>query len=333
MRISERILSTALFSVGLGLATAYAFDGTTTPGNVAPGVGIEVVPRASAPGYTTQSLAPNLAAPGGVAPRMAAPVAVGPGVGAAALVAPGLGALGTPDLHTPLSSFQAFQSGAKALRDGDTKAGLSALEYAATNGHLIAAWKLGRMYADGDGVKQNNLRAFEYFRSIADGHADESADTTQAPFVANAFVALGIYYLDGIPNSDVKPDADRAREMFSYAAIYFGDRDAQYNLGRLYLDGNGGFKDPKQAVRWLLVAARKGQYQAQAVLGSMLFKGDYVPRQGPRGLMWLTLARDAATPRESWITDLYAAAVKQASEDERAIAMVYLERWLKTHRD
>jgi uncharacterized protein len=65
----------------------------------------------------------------------------------------------------------------------------------------------------------------------------------------------------------------------------------------------------------------------------MLFRGDYVTRQAPRGLMWLTLARDAATPRETWITDLYAAAVKQASEDERAIALVYLERWLKTHRD
>jgi len=335
MRISERILSTALFGVGLGLATAYAFDGTTTPSDMAPAVGIEVAPRPSAPGgYTTQSLAsPGLAAPGTAAPRLAAPVAVGPGVGAPAMMAPGRGALGAPDLHSPLSSFQAFQSGAKALRDGDTKAGLSALEYAATNGHLIAAWKLGRMYADGDGVKQNNLRAFEYFRTVADGHADEAADTTQAPFVANAFVALGLYYLDGIPNSDVKPDADRAREMFSYAAIYFGDRDAQYNLGRMYLDGNGGFKDPKQAVRWLLVAARKGQYQAQAVLGAMLFKGDYVARQGPRGLMWLTLARDAATPRETWITDLYAAAVKQASEDERAIALVYLERWLKTHRD
>jgi len=305
MRISERVLSTVLFGVGLGLATAYAFDGTRTPGDIAPAVGIEVAPRGSA--------APGLAVP--------------------ALAVPGLGALGTPDLHIPLTSFQAFQSGTRALRAGDTKAGLSALEYAAANGHLIAAWKLGRIYADGDGVKQNELRAFEYFRAIADAHADEAADAPQAPFIANAFVALGTYYLDGIPNSTVKPDADRAREMFSYAAIYFGDRDAQYNLGRMYLDGSGGLKEPKQAVRWLLVAARKGQYQAQAVLGAMLLKGEYMPRQVPRGLMWLTLARDAATPGETWITDLYAAALKQASEDERAIALVYLEQWLKTRRD
>jgi TPR repeat protein len=297
MRISERILSTVLFGAGLGLATAYAFDGTRSPSDIAPAVGIEMVPRSGATA----------------------------GIGA--------GALRTPEAPHPLTSFQAFQSGTRALRAGDTQAGLSALEYAAANGQPMAAWKLGRMYADGDGVKQSDLRAFEYFRGIADAHAEEVPGTAQARFVANAFVALGSYYLDGIPNSDVKADADRAREMFAYAASYFGDPDAQYQLGRMYLDGQGGLKEPKQAARWLSLAARKGQYQAQAVLGAMLFKGEYLPRQGPRGLMWLTLARDAASPREAWITDLYAAALKQASEDERAVALVYLERWLKGRRD
>jgi uncharacterized protein len=330
MRTSRRFLSLALFGAGLGLATAYAFDGSRTPGDVSPAVGVEIGPRSNTASGLGGSgpTRPTLGATGVAVPGLVAPALAAPNLGA-----PGLGGLATPDLGSPLSSFQAFRSGTQALRDGNTKAGLAALEYAAANGHLIAAWKLGRIYADGEGVKHDDLRAFGYFRAIADAHADEVADTAQAPFVANAFVQLGIYYLDGIANSPVKPDADRAREMFSYAAIYLGDRDAQYNLGRMYLDGAGGFKDPKQAVRWLLVAARKGQYQAQAVLGAMLFKGENVPRQAPRGLMWLTLARDAAPPRDAWINDLYSAAVKQASEDERAVALVYLERWLNTRRD
>jgi hypothetical protein len=296
MRISERLLSVAVFGVGLGLASAFAFDGTRTPGDVAPAVGLDIVPRAGATA----------------------------GIDGGALRAPS---------QAPLSSFQAFQSGARALRAGDTKAGLSALEYAAANGHPAATWKLGRMYADGDGVERSDLRAFEYFRAIADAHADELPGTSQARFVANAFVALGNYYLDGIPGSAVKADADRAREMYAYAASYFGDPDAQYHLGRMYLDGNGGMREPKQAARWLLLAANKGQYQAQAVFGAMLFKGEYVPRQAPRGLMWLTLARDAAPPRESWIAELHAAALKQATADERAIALVYLERWLNRRSD
>src|SRR5262249_5819688 len=136
--------------------------------------------------------------------------------------------------------------------------------------------------------------------------------------------------LTGIPNSNIKPDAVRALEMVSYAASYFGDPDAQFRLGRMYLDGQGTAKDPKQAVRWLFAAASKGQYQAQAVFGALLFKGQgqYVPRDAPRGLMWLTLARDAASPKETWITDQYNAAMKQATEDERAAAAVHVEQWV-----
>ncbi len=57
-------------------------------------------------------------------------------------------------------------------------------------------------------------------------------------------MALGHYYLKGIPNSTVAPDAERARDMFAYAASYFGDADAQYELGRLYLEGSPS--DPRR---------------------------------------------------------------------------------------
>jgi TPR repeat protein len=242
------------------------------------------------------------------------------------------------DLQSPpaslrnLTPFEAFRNGARALRAGDVKRGVVALEYAATSGHPIAQWKLGRMYAEGDGVKQDDLRAFEYFREIADAHADESPRTTRARFVSNAFVALGLYYLDGIPKSPVKADPDRAREMFTYAASYFGDPDAQYHLGRMYLEGHGGVKDPRQAARWLQLAANKGQHQAQALLGILLFKGEAVARQAARGLMWLTLARDAATADETWIADLHSSAFKQASDAERATALAYIESWIRGGR-
>ena len=288
----------------LGVAApAYAFDGTTTNGAVSPAVSVDVVPRGA---VSSSALGAPLAGPALSAPGVAAP---------------------------KLTAVEAFRSGAQALRAGDTKSGVTALEYAAANGHAIAQWKLGRMYAEGDGVGRDDMRAFEYFRGIADAHADDNPGTPQARFVANAFVALGSYYLDGIPNSPVKADPDRAREMFAYAASYFGDPDAQFNLGRLYLDGNGTAKEPKLAARWLGLAANKGQYQAQAMLGAMLFKGDLIPRQAARGLMWLTLASDAAQPSDKWIKDLYDAAFKQATDDERSLALVYLERRLQGRGD
>lgn len=210
---------------------------------------------------------------------------------------------------------------------------LTALQYAAEGGHPIAQWRLGRMYADGDGVTQDDQRAFEYFSRIANAHAEDSPSAPQAAVVANAFVALGRYYLQGIPNSQIKRDAERAREMFSYAASYFGNADAQYDLARLYLKGIGAPHDVKYGARWLGLAAQKGQHEAQAMLGKMLFTGDQLPRQAARGLMWLTLARDAAQPDETWITESYNKAISKASEDDRAMALQMLEHWVQGRRD
>ncbi len=230
---------------------------------------------------------------------------------------------------TPL---EAFRSGAASLKAGENDKALSSLQYAADQGYAIAQWKLGRMYAAGDGVPRNELRAFQYFSRIANTHADEAPYLPQARFVANAFVQLGHYYLEGIPNTDVSADPNRAREMYSYAASYFGDPDAQYALARLYLDGKGGVKDPRQALRWLHLAANKGQGRAQALLGHLIFKGDVVPRQAARGLMWLTLAREGAAS-EKWVVEMYDAAFKQATDRERQMAVLYLENYMKGRRD
>jgi uncharacterized protein len=190
---------------------------------------------------------------------------------------------------------------------------------------------MGRMYAAGDGVARDDKRAFVYFSQIANTHPEEPPGTAEARIVANAFVALGNYYLTGIPNSTVLPNAVRAREMFAYAASYFGDADAQYQLGRLYLEGTPS--EPHQAARWFQLAATKGDCRAEAALGDMLFQGKRIPRQAARGLMWLTLSKDCAGPEETWIKPLVDGAFHRASDDDRALALVYLEDWLKGRRD
>ncbi len=230
-----------------------------------------------------------------------------------------------------LSPTDGLRGGAHAPDAEAKSSALTALQYAAEQGQPVAQWKLGRMYADGDGVPRDDLRAFNYFSEIANTHPDEAPGTAQARFVANAFVALGHSYLNGIPNSQIAADPDRAREMFDYAASYFGDADAQYELGRLYL--NGTPSDPHQAARWFLLAATKGHCRAEVALGDMLFQGQTVPRQAARGLMWLTLGKDCAGSDESWIKPLYDSDFQRASDDERAMALVYLEGWLKGRRD
>jgi TPR repeat protein len=303
MRTSNVIMSMSLLGLALGLSPAASFDGTRTPEAAIVAVPLTGPASNPAPG-------PDI---GRATPLAAVPVA--------------------PLNSRPATPFESFRSGTQALRAGNTERAVNELEYAADQGVPAAQWKLGRMYADGDGVPKNALRAFEYFSRLTKAHGDDVPGTPQARFVANAFVSLGQYYLEGIPNSAVKPDADRAREMYWYAASYFADPDAQYNLRRLYLDRNAGVRDPRQAAKWLGLAARKGRYQAQALLGAMLFKGDDVSRQAALGLFWLTLAKDGAGPDETWIAETYSGAFAQATDGERTMAYRYLENWLRGRRE
>ncbi len=285
-------------------------------------------------------------------------------LGAAPVAGPGFAFDGAPvnpkDAALPVVSQPSAQANAQALGGGlggplggglgasglkkaippatataaSTTTSLTSLQYAAEDGHPVAQWRLGRMYAAGDGVTQDDLRAFEYFSRIANAHAEDSPSAPQAAIVANAFVALGRYYLDGIPNSKVKADKERAREMFSYAASYFGNADAQYDLARLYLKTpDASREDFRYGARWLGLAAQKGQHQAQALLGQMLFNGDRLPPQRARGLMWLTLARDSAAADEAWIKESYNRAITKASEDDRAMALQMLEHWVQGRKD
>jgi TPR repeat protein len=309
MRISRLITGLALLGVAVGLSPAISFDGTR-----APDAGTVPLPEnlpSSAVGTTSLGNAtPLVAVPASPVVPLALP----------------------PRAAMPPTPLEALRSGTQALRQGKTEQALMELEYAAEQGVPGAIWKLGRMYADGDGVDLNKARAYDYFRRLTAMHGDDSTGTPNARYLANAFVTLGLYHLEGIPGT-LKANPNVAREMFRYAAAYFADPEAQYQLGRLYLLGKGASKDAIQAARWLRLSANKGDHRAQALLGSMLFKGEEVSRQAALGLFWLIVAKDGAKPDETWITDMYASALAQADDAERAMARKYLEDWLKSRRE
>src|ERR1700691_6267662 len=75
---------------------------------------------------------------------------------------------------TPLlAPADALHAPTAAPETADRSKNLTALEYAADQGHLAAQWKMGRMYAAGDGVARDDKRAFVYFRQIANTHPEE----------------------------------------------------------------------------------------------------------------------------------------------------------------
>jgi TPR repeat protein len=232
------------------------------------------------------------------------------------------------------SAREALRNGMRDYNAGDKLGAAQALEYAAGQGHTLALWKLGRMYADGDGVEHDDLKAFEYFSKLADQNADESPDSPNAMVVSSAFVALGGYFLDGIKGTYVMANPGRAVEMFSYAASYFSDPNAQYNLARLYLEGTGVSKDARRAARWFNLAAEKGHPASQALLGHLLITGQGVPRQRAKGLMWLTLAREASADsvKDQWIETFYEEAFAASGESDRKLALILLEQYIQSRR-
>jgi TPR repeat protein len=187
-----------------------------------------------------------------------------------------------------------------------------------------AWWKLGRMYAE----RGDDARAFGIFLQLVDSYRDNPGSVPPA-VAANSHVQLGLYYLKGIPGT-LPADRDVAHRLLEYAASFFGDAEAQYELGRLLLAGPR--KNVVQAARWLQAAAKKNHRPAQALLGSVLLRGEGIARQPGLGLFFLMLANDGEDPPEPWIKDLYASALAQATEKDRVAAYRHLEEWLKDPR-
>lgn len=235
---------------------------------------------------------------------------------------------GPPPKGTLFKSVgEAIREGIRGLKQGDPGSAVEPLTFAAREGNVAAQWKLGRMYAIGEGVRRDDYKAYQNFSQIVNLRADEAPGSSQAHVVAQAFVALGMYHLNGIPNTRVKRDPSRAQEMFHYAAAYYNSAEAQYQLGKMISEGVLGKPDPQQAARWYNLAAEQGHHLAQARLGNMLFNGEGVPRQAPRGLMWVMAAKQQAEPtRDAWVLEVADVCAGKASEDERRLAEAMLSK-------
>lgn len=107
-----------------------------------------------------------------------------------------------------------------------------------------------------------------------------------------------------------------------HAATYFGNADAQYRVGELYLNSPDS-ANPLQGARWLSLAAHKGHVPAQARLGDLLFNGAGIRAQPAEGLMWLTIAHDraAGTSDEKWINELLTRDMSVATPKQREAAI------------
>ena len=185
-----------------------------------------------------------------------------------------------------------FQFGFSAYKSGHKDQAVEAYRYAAENGQIGATWKLARMYAEGDGVARDDYEAFKFFSEIA--QQDVEPGSPEESYVSDALVALGGYHEDGHSRQPGRaPNAVAAQEYYMRAAANYRNPNAQFEMGKMFLAGEGGVKaSVRQAGRWLQLAAEKGHAGAQATLGNLLFQSGKVVR----GLAMMTAALERAAP-------------------------------------
>jgi TPR repeat protein len=310
------------FGFGGGSGAAAPGPAGTPPAAALPPPSL-TAPVAAAPvAQTAVSAAPPLAKATRTAENDAEPVAVP--------VAPdspvASSALGTPAATPPVTAADATLTMATMMDGaggGISNADLmAALQSAAAAGQPMALWRLGTMYEDGDGVAKDDVKAFGYFSEIANDHADAAPRGVDADIVAESFVKMGDYYEKGLPDAGITADPERAEQLLLHAATYFGNADAQYRVGELYLRSPDD-TNPLQGARWLALAAHKGHIPAQARLGDLLFNGAGIKAAPAEGLMWLTVAHDRSigTPDEGWINELLTRDMSVATPEERKAAI------------
>jgi hypothetical protein len=229
-------------------------------------------------------------------------------IGLVAVVLLWLGALGAGAAPTEYRSPQdALEQGIGAYNGGYYEIAVPALKTAADARLFLAPYYLARIYSDNNSPHTDHAKAYELYLKIAEEHTDVDPDDDQrAPYVAKAMTQIAGYLMSGLPEVGLKPNSKIAAEYLREAAQFFRDEDAQFELAKLYLRGEGIESDVPYAKHWLSVLSQKGHAGAQAFLADLLWRGKYMKADPVRALALISVAVANAPPYERvWIEDIY----------------------------
>ncbi len=226
----------------------------------------------------------------------------------------------------------ALEQGVAAWRTGNLQIAIPALEFAVSHKVFPAKYFLARVYADNSSAITDHPKAFRLLHSFIDENADtDPADYRRAPTFVRALTRLGRYIRDGLPEIGLYSNPERAVEYFQHAATFsrlYSDEDAQFELAKLQLTGEGIRRDKDTALHWLSVLSMRGHPGAQAFLADLDWRGKYTKHNPIRALSLITLALENA-PREDriWIEDIHQKIFCGADDGIRSTADGMVANW------
>lgn len=245
------------------------------------------------------------------------------------VLAPSL-ALGAGSAIPPFkSSEDALRQGVSAFNGGYYEVAIPALQFAAAEHEFLAQYYLAKIYADNSGAHTDHAQAYKLFQAIADENAEiDPEDDPRARYVGKSLTALAGYVRTGLKAIGLRPDPERAAEYLHNASVSFDDEDAQFELAKMQLKGEGVEEDTPRARHWLARLSQKGHAGAQAFLADLLWRGLYMAKDQPRALALISVAVDNAPPTERlWIEDIYQNIYCGAGEGVRSQATGIVAEW------
>lgn len=237
-----------------------------------------------------------------------------------------------PDLKLPDLDIIPFwtddlKKAKKAYKNGEYGRARKFFERASDDGNIVADWYLGHMYRLGRGVGPDPAKAFSYYGRVADAFDPDERDKNRLRIMVDAMVRIGDVYRLGDKGAGVAQDFERAIRIYKLAATY-GHPAAEHALGLMNLYGQGVKRQPGQGLKWLMKAARRRFAPAEAALGDLYWKGEFVEADRTRAIMWYLLAKATARPEDSpEIFDQYDRMIADASEEERLEAAARADVW------
>lgn len=182
----------------------------------------------------------------------------------------------------------------------------------AERGNVAAQFELGCIYANGEGVEQDNTEAFRWFLEAA----KQAYKHAQCRIGLMHEIGLGIeqnqseafkWYLKAADQGNVEAqqklgemyrwgtgveqDDAKALEWFLKAASQESP-DAQYSIGCIYEEGSGVQDDIATAFSWYFKAAEQGDSRAQYAVGCQYRAGEGVDKDAAKALKWYRKAAE-----------------------------------------
>ena len=233
----------------------------------------------------------------------------------------------------------AMKQGISAFNGGYYELALPAFEALEATKPQVARFYMARIYGDNEGAYTDHGKAYALYKALADELQDVDPDDDElAPIAAKSLTAVSMYLRDGITDAGVSPDVEAADRSLQRAALTFNDEDAQFELAKVLLRGEGpnikmqGFEDPSSKIEngrhWLSRLSRAGHPGAQAFLADLLWRGKFVDKDPIAALNLIDVAvANAPASERVWIEDIYQNIFCNAGEGVRQQATGRVAEW------